>query len=369
MTYDLAIIGGGMVGAALACALRDTPLKIILVDAAESHANDHRLIALNHTSCQFFETLRIWPTLAPHAAKIDEVHVSSRGHFGRTRLTAHELALTYLGYVVPAKEINLALYAQLAELKNVTLLRGAKVTGLTEESITVTRGEEQQIIPAAFFAAADGTFSTVRDLLHIPTDIIDYQQKALVTTTELARSHHHIAYERFLPDGAIAMLPLTGMRVATIWSGPQAKIDELMQRPLPDFLSALQQQFGYRLGKLKKIRERFTYPLKYVKAERHIQGRFILLGNAAHTVHPIAAQGLNLALYEVAVLAKHFSETLSLKNLPDFLSQQAMSVTMSHQLTRIFSWNFLGANTLRQVGMIGLDLCSALKKRLGEKIV
>lgn len=327
------------------------------------------MIALNHTSCEFFKKLAIWPALAVHTARIDEVHVSNRGHFGRTRLTAKELERPYLGHVVPAKEINLALYAQLEKLKNVTLLRGAKVVALTEDTVTVQIAKEQRIIQATIFAAADGTFSTVRELLNIPTDIIDYQQKALVTITELTRSHQHIAYERFILHGAIAMLPLVGTRVATIWSGEQKTIDELVNLSEEHFLQLLQKQFGYRLGRLQKIEERFTYPLKYVKAKETIQGRFILLGNAAHTIHPIAAQGLNLALYEVALLAKHLSQKLSLENLPNFFTQEKTSANLSHQLTQIFSWDFFGANTARQWGMIGLDLCGTVKRWFGEKII
>ncbi len=113
MKYDIAIVGGGMVGAALACALQNTSLRIALIDAALSHAEDHRLIALNYASCAFLKKLTLWPTLSAHATAIHEVHVSNRGHFGTTRLTAKEMNLEQLGYIIPAKEINTALYEKI----------------------------------------------------------------------------------------------------------------------------------------------------------------------------------------------------------------------------------------------------------------
>jgi len=373
MKYDIAIVGGGMVGASFAAALHNTSLRIALIDAAPTHANDHRLIALNAASCDFFKDLKLWPALALHTAAIQEVHVSTRGHFGTTRLTAQEMDVPQLGSVVPASEINHALYARLDTLNNVDILRGATLTTLLQTTshveLTLQTESGQELIEANIVVGADGTFSTVRELLQIPAETIDYQQKALVTITELQRSHHHIAYERFLKKGAIAMLPLTGNRVATIWSGDEKEINEFLKLSDSDFLNTLQEQFGYRLGKLIKTHARFSYPLKFIKAKENIKDRVILIGNAAHTVHPIAAQGLNLALFEVDILTKHFSQELSLKNLPDFFTQQTLSMHLSHRLTQLFSMDFLVVNAARQLGMMGLDLCTFAKKRFGKRLL
>jgi 2-octaprenyl-6-methoxyphenol hydroxylase len=367
MRYDIVIVGGGMVGAALACALKNPNYRIALIDAVASHAEDKRLIALNHSSCVLFKNLGIWPALAPHAAAIKTVHVSSRGHFGTTRLAAEEIDLTELGHVIPAKEINLALYAELAKLGNITLLCPTKLIGLTEFSTHVELITDTVTIETQIVIAADGTYSTVRDLLHIPTEIIDYQQKALVTITELQREHQHIAYERFLTAGAIAMLPLTGLQVATIWSGNAADIDNLLNLSDVAFLQTLQENFGYRLGKLKKIHERFVYPLKLIRTKEQLRERIILIGNAAHTVHPIAAQGLNLALYEIAVIAEHLNTKLSLTDLPDYLRQQKFSINLSHYLTQLFSSDFFVANFARQLGMVGFDVFMLAKKYFAKR--
>lgn len=377
MKYDIAIVGGGMVGAAFALALKNSPRKVALIDAAPTHANDHRLIALNKASCDFFKKLEIWPELKDHAASIDEVHVSTRGSFGTTRILAAEMNVEQLGYVVPAREINNALYAALEPLENIDVLRGAKLTTLSqtdsEVDLTLLTESGQELITANIVIGADGTFSTTRELLDIPAETIDYHQKALVTITDLQRDHDHIAYERFLSKGAIAMLPLTDQRAATIWSGDEKIIDELLALSDNDFLKKLQETFGFRLGKLIKTHTRFSYPLKYVRVKNPIKGRVILIGNAAHTVHPVAAQGLNLALYEVDVLTKHFSQktpdNLSLQNLPDFLSQQTVSLNVSHQLTQLFSVDFFPITMARQIGMMGLDICLPIKKRLSKRLL
>ena len=217
---------------------------------------------------------------------------------------------------------------------------------------------------------ADGSDSTVRRLLNIPIQKIDYQQSALVTVTELTREHKNIAYERFQEQGAIAMLPLKGTSVATIWTAPTVFINELMQLSDLEFLQLLQKQFGYRLGRLKKIHPRATYPLSMQYAEQQKKKNVLLIGNAAHTLHPIAAQGLNSALYEVAVLTEYLAAQNSLKNgLENFqvhYSQQNFSRYLSDGLVKLFSNQSLLPTILRQTGMISFDLCSVAKKKFAH---
>lgn len=371
--YDIVIVGGGMVGAALACALKHTSYRIALIDAAITHAEDKRFIALNHSSCILLKNLGLWHALSAHAAAIREVHVSHRGHFGTTRLNAAEMRLSELGHVVPAKYINIVLYDELAKLENLTLQRPAKLIALDQHeshaTLTLETPAGNKTLDATIVIAADGTHSTVRELLNIQTETIDYKHKALVTITELQREHQHIAYERFLAEGAIAMLPLTGLRAATIWSGKENDIDALLNLSDADFLQRLQQYFGFRLGPLQKTEQRFSYPIKLIKAKQQIKHRVILVGNAAHTVHPIAAQGLNLALYEIAVLAEHLSKHLDLSDMPNFLKQQNASINISHYLTRLFSTDFCLFNTARQIGMMGLDIFLPAKQKFAKRVL
>lgn len=372
MQYDIIIIGGGMVGASLACALRDSPLRIALVDATPLPSpTDHRLIALNRSSYCLFKNLNLWSLLSPHAAPIKEVHVSDRGHFGKLRLTAREAAVDALGYVVPAHFINEALQQAMTTQINLTLLRPATLSTLLQSdhsvSLTVETAQGTMTLSSHWVMGADGTHSTVRQLLQIPTDTIESQQSALVTITDLQRPHHHIAYERFHRTGAVAMLPLTDSRSATIWTDDNARIQALMQMSDVDFLQALQTQFGYRLGRLQRIGKRYTYPLQQVRAEKNLAERVILLGNAAHTLLPLAAQGLNLALAEIAMLAQCFAENPTQPNWSTYhgwqQKQQNTSTQLSHQLPKWFSHDSSFVTIARQIGLVGLDICPLAKKR------
>jgi 2-octaprenyl-6-methoxyphenol hydroxylase len=293
MKFDIIIIGGGMVGAAMACALRTHEFKVAMIDSTPlTPSDDHRLIALNYSSVSLLKNLNIWPSLVSHACAIDEVHVSHRNHFGTTRLIASELKLTALGYVVPAKYINSALYEN---LNQTTMIRPATLKTLTQDTesatITVETPQGMKQLTAKIIIGADGTHSTVRKLLNIDTKTTDYQQCALVTTTDLNRSHHHIAYERFIENGgAIAMLPLAEKQAATIWTDSTENIAKLLRLTDSEFLQQLQKQFGYRLGKLKNIGKRYQYPLQMIQTKENVKQRIILIGNTAHTLHPIAAQ-------------------------------------------------------------------------------
>jgi 2-octaprenyl-6-methoxyphenol hydroxylase len=371
MQFDIIIIGGGMVGATLACSLRDSQLNIALIDVNTIETSeDHRLIALNYSSYCLFQNLGIWPALKPYAEAINEVHISHRGHFGTTRLTASESDFPTLGYVVPAKYINKALYENLS---HITLIQPAKLIDLIQDTdsatLTIETPDGLNNIKGKIIIGADGNHSTVRELLNIPTTKIDYQQSALVTITELQRSHHNIAYERFQKEGAIAMLPLTNNRAATIWTASNTNITELMQLDNNAFLQKLQDSFGYRLGRFRKTEKRYTYPLHMIKAENQVKGRVILIGNAAHALHPIAAQGFNLALYEIAALRDYFSSySIDKMSLIDFATeQQKMSMQLSHHLTWVFSKDFFILNTARMIGMLSLDLCHPLKEKFTRK--
>ena len=372
MTYDLIIVGGGIVGATLAIALKDSALRVALIDSAPFNTKeDARLIALNDSSVCLFQNLDCWKTLAPHASAIEQIHVSHRGHLGITRIAACDVRLSALGYVVPARHINTALYTALENTKNIALVRPATVQAISQNSdeVTLTLTSAKKFI-AKNIVAADGSYSTLRDLLSIPTQIIDYQQSALVTITELQRPHQQIAYERFQEKGAIAMLPLPNQRAATIWTSDNETISHLLKLTDAEFLATLQKQFGYRLGRLTKTHARTSYPLKMLRAEQQLKQRVLFIGNAAHTLHPIAAQGLNLALYEIAILAELLQKnTFTLDQLPKYNEQQNFSQQLSHQLTWLFSSDFFIFNIARSLGMIGFDLFPTLKKRFALRSI
>jgi 2-octaprenyl-6-methoxyphenol hydroxylase len=377
MQYDVIIIGGGMVGASLACALSNTSLRIALIDATQQPApNDSRLIALNDNSYRLFNKIGIWDSLAQHAAPIQQVHISEKGRFGMLRLKAEELELSALGYVVPAKEINIALNQKISgdQQKFIDIIQPATLTELMQDedcaTLKIQTASGLLSLETSLVIAADGTHSTTRNLLNIATETIDYQQSAIVTVTQLNRDHQNIAYERFHEQGVIAMLPLKEQQSATILTSDNETTAELLALSDADFLQLLQLQFGYRLGRLCSISKRHVYPLQLIRAHQTMKERVILIGNAAHTLHPVAAQGLNLALAEIAILAesiKKQADSLATSNWQDFIDwqqkQQKNSITLSHRLPQLFTSNFSVVNFARQIGMLGLDIFPPAKRR------
>lgn len=371
--FDLVIVGGGMVGASLACALRQTNLSCALIDAAPlAIASDPRLIALNHTSVCLFKNLGVWDKLQAYAEPIKQVHISERGQFGMTRLHASDGGVTTLGQVIPASHLNATLDKVLNEKSGqLKIFRPATVKSLRQHSdqveLKLTTGTGEINLSAKLVIAADGTHSTVRKELAIPIQLKDYHQSALVTTTTLQRSHQNVAYERFHPGGAIALLPLPGLQTATVWTDDKTIIENLLALSDADFLARLQQQFGYRCGKFLATATRHHYPLQQLTATKTWEQRILLIGNAAHTMHPIAAQGFNLALAEIAMLVQFLMETPLRTDWADYshwqASRQMTSQRLSDQLPGWFQHDFLPIKLGRQLGLLALDAWAPLKTR------
>ncbi len=380
MHFDLVIVGGGLVGASLAASLQDQSLTVALIDAKMPTNNDPRLFALNQTSCQFLENLQIWPQLENLAAPIHEVHVSQRKQFGAVRLRARDVDLPVLGYVIPAFHIETALNEKLQTLQQVTCFRPAVLTELQQETInnelqhrlTIKMQNETVTITTPLIVGADGADSTVRRLLQMEADTVNYEQIAIVTRTRLQRSHQHIAYERFNSHGAIAMLPLINNECATIWTADNKEGEALFAMSDDDFLKALQANFGYRLGRMLSIDKRHRFPLKMVRAKESVRAGAILLGSAAHALHPIAAQGFNLALYEVAVLAESLQKGLpvDLQQVNANIQNQInTSVSVSHRLSSLFADSSPLIKHLLPLGLVGMDKLPVMRRSFINKML
>lgn len=372
MHYQLAIIGGGVVGAGLAVALHDFAGKIALIDARLPTQNDPRLFALNASSCEFLHNIGIWPALSDDAAAIRQVHISKQGKFGAVRLTCEEVAMPALGHVVPAFKVEMALNAALAEQQNVDVFQPALLEAMSMEKdhvelkLSSEQGEVSLTVDRV--VGADGTQSKVRELLKIPTTQFNYEQSAIVTRTQIGRPHRQVAYERFTKDGAVAMLPLTGLECATIWTAKTEKVTELMSLSETAFLAELQHVFGYRLGRLQGVSQRHTFPLRMLQSSSPNSDRVKLLGNSLHTLHPIAAQGFNLALYEVADLVASGwlqGEPIVHSNAS---KQSAFTTRFSHALAKLFKTEQF-PSALLQMGMIGLDLARPAKRYLLNQLL
>ena len=311
--YDIAIIGGGLAGAGLACALAGEEAGIALVEERPArddhpHSDDARGMALSLSSRKILDETGLWPKLEASAYPIERIHVSTRGRPGCVRMLAGMVDQDALGYVVPAHELGRALYREIAGQDNIGIFCPATAEGIETGSgsvaVRIRQAGGETVIKCRLLVIAEGAFSSLRDLAGIKTRVHDYRQSAIVSNVSVSRDHRNTAYERFVPGGLVAMLPLSGgLRCVSVLVSPSEESDGYMQLDDEGYLEPLQQAFGKRLGELSDPGPRQSYPLFLLQPERQAADRIVLLGNAAHTIHPNGAQGLNLALRDVAALA------------------------------------------------------------------
>lgn len=388
MIYDITIIGAGPVGASLALALSQLPLKIALLEANPLTTelkpdHDSRALALTYQSVRVLQEIRIWSALEKSATPITTVHVSDRGHFGFTRIKAEEEKVPALGFVVPAYTLAAELNKALLGNSNFTILTPAKVQTLQPENQgweIQFQTEKPNTLHSKLVIAADGTHSTIRKLLNIPVTEKDYNQSALVTTISLARDHHNTAYERFIKNGALAMLPMQNRLCGCVWTAPHPEIKTLLHLADEEFLQQLQIYFGYRLGKFLNVGRRYSYPLRMLHATEIGKAGLLLIGNAAHTLHPIAAQGFNLGLGDVDVLAKILKKNLQQGQtlldpqwLQEYQQKREQNVNwimrFTDGLTRIFAHEFFPLTLARNSALLGLDLIPPFKRRFAKRLM
>ena len=317
VSYDLIIVGGGLAGASLACALQPLGLSIALVESyALGHRRqpcyDDRTVALSWGSVRIFDSMGLWPSIRPGAEAINTIHISDRGHFGVTRLHHHEEGVEALGYVVENRVLGEALYARMRQNDRLALFCPAQVDALDNGAdgvrLDLRHDGASRCLRAPLLVAADGQRSTIKQFLQIGDSRQDYGQTALVANITPGRPHENVAYERFTPTGPLAFLPMTRQRCSVVWSLPPDEAEARQALDEAAFLSALQQAFGYRLGRLQRAGKRQCYPLMLQHSARMAQGRVAIIGNAAHTIHPVAGQGFNLALRDIALLAEMLAD-------------------------------------------------------------
>ena len=388
--YDIIIVGGGMVGATMAYALSPLPLRIGVVEAvpfkSESQPSyDDRAIALAYGSAKIFESMGLWQALADKVSPINKIHVSDRGHFGVTRIVSAEEKVDALGYVVENRVVGAVLAEALPKLENVDLICPATVTqvelGQGSASLTIEQSGDQQQLKSKLVIAADGGSSVVRELLEIPTRSWDYGQTAVIANISSERYHQGVAYERFTDSGPVALLPNSHAatedpnRCSLVWTVRNGDEERVLNLSDEEFLAELQQRFGYRLGGLKRVGRRNAYPLKLVRAKQQVKPRLALIGNAAHTLHPIAGQGFNLGLRDVAVLADVLADAVA--NEQDLGAAEVMQryadwrnwdhrkvIGFTDSLARLFSNPLAPVALARNIGLFGVDVLPPLKRML-----
>jgi 2-octaprenyl-6-methoxyphenol hydroxylase len=379
--FDLLIVGGGMVGASLAIALKNSSLKIALIEAhpltTDSQPSyDDRGIALSYGSQKIFETMGLWPHIAPYATAIRNIHISDRGRFGVTRLSAEQEQVPALGQVLTAKNLGHQLNQQLQKQQNLTLLCPAQVTELQQDphAAVITLADDSQY-RAALVVAADGRESTVRRLLNLGAWQQQYQQTAITANISTDKAHQGWAYERFTDSGPMALLPMSDKRCSLVWTVKSGDEQALLAADDTAFLAQLQDRFGYRAGKFIHVGQRYSHPLTLMQADMPVQQRVILIGNAAHSLHPIAGQGFNLGLRDVAVLADLLADAQDdcgdmrvLQNYQQWRQQdQDQVVRATDRLVRLFSNDFSLLGHLRGAGLTLLDNLPFAKSWLARK--
>ena len=372
--YDLLIVGGGLAGNCLALALKDTGLRMAIVEANTreqlyaSPAGD-RALALAAGTVMMLEALGIWQGISHAATAIKQIHISDRGHFGKTRLSAQKENVEALGYVITARNIETHVANQAAEA-GIELISPARVVGLmsgdNEVCVSLKQGNDSLNVSAKLLVGADGGLSSVRQLLDITQQITEYGQTALVTTVKSTIPNKNTAFERFTASGPLALLPVAKNQSAVVWTRRNEEADALMLGSEADFLDELQQCFGFKLGELSLVAPRRAFPLSLIRAEKMVAGRAVIIGNAAHQLHPVAGQGFNLGLRDVVRL----SEMLIKQNeqhkdigAADFLKEYAASRKKDHNRTigftdavvKIFSNEWLALAAARNIGLALLD--------------
>ena len=372
--YDLLIVGGGLAGNCLALALKDTGLRMAIVEANTreqlyASAAGDRALALAAGTVMMLEALGIWQGISHAATAIKQIHISDRGHFGKTRLSAQKENVDALGYVITARNIETYVANQAAEA-GIELISPARVVGLmsgdNEVCVSLKQGNDSLNVSAKLLVGADGGLSSVRQLLDITQQITEYGQTALVTTVKSTLPNKNTAFERFTASGPLALLPVAKNQCAVVWTRKNEDADALMLGSEADFLDELQQCFGFKLGKLSLVAPRRAFPLSLIRAEKMVAGRAVIIGNAAHQLHPVAGQGFNLGLRDVVRL----SEMLIKQNeqhkdigAADFLKEYAASRKKDHNRTigftdavvKIFSNEWLALAAARNLGLALLD--------------
>jgi 2-octaprenyl-6-methoxyphenol hydroxylase len=381
--YDLVITGGGLAGNCLALALKDTGLRIAVIEAdtrEQLHASPagDRALALAAGTVNMLEALGIWQGIRHAATAIKQIHVSDRGHFGKTRLSAQKEHVEALGYVITARDIETHVANRVAKA-GIDVIAPARVVGLMsggqEICVALKQGNESLNVSAKLLVGADGGSSSVRALLDIARHVTEYGQTALVTTVKSTVPHKNTAFERFTASGPLALLPVDKNQCAVVWTRASEDAKALMLGSEAEFLAELQDCFGFRLGQLSLTAPRRAFPLSLIRAEKMAAGRAVIIGNAVHQLHPVAGQGFNLGLRDVVQLAEMLiRQHEQNQDIGDagFLDAYAASRRKDHDLTigftdtvvKIFSNEWLALAAVRNIGLTLLDHIPAAKTLL-----
>lgn len=384
------IVGGGMVGLSLALMLAKANIAVKLLEAIKYpnyddvnlepyHSSfDARNSALSRRSVQIYQELGLWDALQQHATPILEVHITEQGSFGKARLRAEQEKVESFGQVIENAWLGRVLLTQVRQQPMIELIDGVQVTSLKQDQnlayIEAKRDNEMVSLQSKLVIAADGRDSFCRTALGIGASEHDYDQVAIVTTVQTSKPHKHVGFERFSPLGPLALLPLPSeCHRSVVWPVKKGTENEWLGDDNDQhFLDALQQTYGDRAGKFEKTGRRFSFPLSQVLAEKQAVGRVILMGNAAHTIHPVAGQGFNLCMRDAYVLVRYLTEQVTQSNdigEPSMLlayeqarlTDQQRVIKFCDTVVRGFSNQNPVLKLLRNTGLIAFEMIPGIK--------
>jgi 2-octaprenyl-6-methoxyphenol hydroxylase len=371
-----------MIGTSLALALAPLPLRIAVVEAVARKAVgqpsfDDRSTALSRSTQRSFEAMGLWRDVAAASAPITDIHVSDQGRFGFSHIDAEEQGVDTLGYVVINRVLGAVLQSRLDAARNIDLYCPAKIehidAGPDAIGATLTADASLDVLECRLLVAADGANSAVRDMMGITAQKRDYAQSAVIGNLVTEKDLQRCAYERFTRHGPLAILPVAGGRAGFVWTVSRSDAQRVLDLDDASFLEELQHQFGYRVGKFSRVGERVAYPLVLSKALRLTATRSVLVGNAAHGLHPVSAQGFNLGMRDVAALCDCIADALAdsadigsaavLDRYSDWRrSDHRKLLRFTDGLVRLFGSTRPGVGTLRDIGMLGFDLVPGVRR-------
>jgi 2-octaprenyl-6-methoxyphenol hydroxylase len=383
---DLAIVGGGLVGASLALALRPTGLRVALIegvapDAAAQPSFDDRTTALGNGTRRVFESLGVWSAMAVEAAPIRQIHVADAGRAGFARLDSREHDIDAFGYVITNRSMGRVLNAALAEHVSLERRMPARCTAVAfdDDGVVLHTEPGERPLRARLVVAADGANSLVRAAAGLEANVEDYQQVAIVAHVASSRPADGTAYERFTPSGPFAVLPLQDGHYGIVWTLSPAAAEEILALSDADYLARLQVAFGWRIGRLLRVGRRQAYPLRLTRAAAVAAERCVLIGNAAQALHPVAGQGFNLGLRDAVTLAELLADARrdqrgvdvgSAALLAEFARRRSADregiIDFTDRLVKLFGDQRPGVPLLRDIGLLLFDLSPTAKQAMSR---